>query len=95
MKKNKHPISEFIPSYYDRHTGQFPKGETAVLTAIEKDYGEQYINPQNHLEATHAKFAEINGYKDPDPTEKDRYGKKSAYPTITGNPKMDRIVPLC
>ena len=24
---------------------------------------------------SNAKFAEINGYKDPDPTEKDRYGK--------------------
>ena len=30
---------------FDRETGQFPKGETAVPTAIEKDYGEQYIEP--------------------------------------------------
>ena len=87
------PISEFILSHYDRHTGQFPKGETAVLTAIEKDYGEQYINPaKSFIEAINAKFAEINGYKDPDLTEKDRYGKKPMRPTITGNLKTDRIV---
>ena len=59
------PISEFILSHYDRHTGQFPKGETAVLTAVEKDYGEQYINPaKSFIEAINAKFAEINGYKE-------------------------------
>jgi hypothetical protein len=39
------PVSEFILSLYDRNTGSFPKGETAVLTAIEKDYGEQFIEP--------------------------------------------------
>ena len=39
------PVTEFILSLFDRETGQFPKGETAVLTAVEKDYGEQYINP--------------------------------------------------
>ena len=39
------PISEFILSYFDRHSGQFPKGETAVLTMVEKDYGEEFIEP--------------------------------------------------
>jgi hypothetical protein len=39
------PVTEFILSLFDRETGQFPKGETAVLTAVEKDYGDQYINP--------------------------------------------------
>lgn len=39
------PVTEFVLSLFDRETGQFPKGETAVLTAVEKDYGEQYINP--------------------------------------------------
>ena len=70
------PITEFIHPH-DRHTGQFPKGETAVLTAIEKDYGEKFIEPQNRPRSNrNAKFEEPNGYKDPDPTEKDRYGKK-------------------
>ena len=41
----KTPLGEFILSYYDRETGEFPKGETAVLTMVEKDYGEQYIEP--------------------------------------------------
>jgi hypothetical protein len=45
VEEEKTPISEFILSYFDRETGQFPKGETAVLTMIEKDYGEQFIEP--------------------------------------------------
>lgn len=59
------PVTEFVLSMYDRETGQFPKGETAVLTAVEKDYGEQYINPAKaFIEAINAKFEEINGYRD-------------------------------
>lgn len=45
VKEQQAPLSEFILSYFDRETGQFPKGETAVLTMVEKDYGEQYIEP--------------------------------------------------
>ena len=44
-EKQKTPIGEFIMSHFDRETGEFPKGETAVLTMVEKDYGEQYIRP--------------------------------------------------
>lgn len=44
-KKSDLPLSEFILSYYDRQTGKFPKGETAVLTSIEKDYGDRFIEP--------------------------------------------------
>ena len=61
------PVTEFILSMYDRETGQFPKGETAVLTAVEKDYGEEYINPaKSFIEAVNAKFEEFNGYRDPE-----------------------------
>ena len=61
------PVTEFILSMYDRETGQFPKGETAVLTAVEKDYGEQFINPAKaFIEAINAKFEEFNGYRDPE-----------------------------
>ena len=61
------PVTEFILSMYDRENGQFPKGETAVLTAVEKDYGEQYIAPaKQFIEAIHAKFEEFHGYKDPE-----------------------------
>ena len=60
-------VTEYVLSMYDRETGQFPKGETAVLTAVEKDYGEQYINPaKQFIEMINAKFEEFNGYKDPD-----------------------------
>ncbi len=44
-EKPQTPVTEYILSLFDRETGKFPKGETAVLTAIEKDYGEPYINP--------------------------------------------------
>jgi len=44
-KEQKIPLGEFILSYYDKETGEFPKGETAILTMVEKDYGEQFINP--------------------------------------------------
>ena len=44
-KEQKTPLGEFILSYYDRETGEFPKGETAVLTMVEKDYGEEFIEP--------------------------------------------------
>ena len=59
------PISEFILSYFDRHTGQFPKGETAVLTMVEKEYGENFIKPaQAFIEQVHNKVSEVMGYKD-------------------------------
>jgi hypothetical protein len=41
----KTPIGEFILSYFDRETGKFPKGETAVLTAVQKEYGDQFVKP--------------------------------------------------
>lgn len=60
-------VTEYVLSMYDRETGQFPKGETAVLTAVEKDYGEQYINPaKQFIEMINAKFEELHGYKDPE-----------------------------
>ena len=62
-KENKIPVTEFVLSMYDRETGQFPKGETAILTAVEKDYGEEFINPaKQFIEAIHQKFKEYNGY---------------------------------
>ena len=58
-KKQKTPIGEFILSYFDKETGEFPKGETAVLTMIEKDYGEQFIEPAKaFIEQIQAKFDE-------------------------------------
>ena len=61
--KKKVPVTEFILSMYDRETGQFPKGETAVLTAVEKDYGESLITPaKQFIEAINQKFREYNGY---------------------------------
>jgi hypothetical protein len=64
-KEQKTPLPEFILSYFDRETGQFPKGETAILTMIEKDYGEQYISPaKQFIEMINNKVAEMYGYKE-------------------------------
>jgi len=59
-EEEKIPVTEFVLSLFDRETGQFPKGETAVLTAIEKDYGEQYIDPaKSFIEAINEKYAQF------------------------------------
>jgi len=59
------PVTEFVLSLFDRETGQFPKGETAVLTAVEKDYGEQYINgAKKFIEAIKAKYEEFTSDQD-------------------------------
>ena len=42
-QKNEVPLEEFIKSMYDYTTNGFPKGETAVLTAVQKQYGEEKI----------------------------------------------------
>lgn len=34
-------LAKFIYSFYDRETGKFPKGETGVLTMVEKKFGDR------------------------------------------------------
>jgi hypothetical protein len=71
-KKQKTPIGEFILSYFDKETGEFPKGETAVLTMIEKDYGEQFIEPAKaFIEQIQAKFEEFQMRTQPQQMETD------------------------
>ncbi len=71
-KKQKTPIGEFILSYFDKETGEFPKGETAVLTMIEKDYGEQFIEPAKaFIEQVQAKFEEYQMQVHPQQMETD------------------------
>ena len=62
------PVTEYIMSMYDRETGNFPKGETAVLTAVEKDYGEEFIEPSKQfIERMTTLFASQNQkQKDPE-----------------------------
>ena len=59
------PLSEFILSYFDRESGQFPKGETAILTMVEKDYGEEFIDPAKAFIArVDSLVSEMHGYKE-------------------------------
>jgi len=65
IEKEKTPLGEFILSYFDKEQGTFPKGPTAVLTMVEKEYGEQFVRPaQEFIERIDAKVAEIMGYKE-------------------------------
>lgn len=66
VKEQQAPLSEFILSYFDRETGQFPKGETAVLTMIEKDYGEQFIEPAKMF--IEKLYQVVEQYRDPEPS---------------------------
>ena len=59
-EEQKTPLGEFILSYFDRESGKFPKGETAVLTMVEKDYGEKFITPaKQFIEMINSKVAEV------------------------------------
>ncbi len=69
-KEQKTPLGEFILSYFDRDNGTFPKGETAVLTMIEKDYGEKFIDPaKKFIEQIQAKFDEHQMHTEPQQME--------------------------
>lgn len=68
------PLSEFILSYFDYTSGQFPKGETAVLTMIEKDYGEEFIEPAKaFIERINERVAEVMGYKEEPEIQEDDF----------------------
>jgi len=55
------PLSEFIMSFYDSTTGKFPKGETAVLTMVEKSYGDRFVTPaKTFIERVNTKFEEFH-----------------------------------
>lgn len=83
--KPKIPVSEFILSLFDREQGTFPKGETAVLTAVEKDYGEQYINPaKQFIEKITTKFEELN-------TEGNAYAHAVRKAKMNGKKKGDVV----
>ena len=71
-KDQKTPLGEFILSYYDRETGEFPKGETAILTMVEKDYGEQFIEPAKaFIEQVNTLFDEFQMQSQPQQMEVD------------------------
>ena len=71
-KDEKTPLGEFILSYFDYTTGQFPKGETAVLTMVEKDYGEHFIQPaKQFLEKINSRVSEVMGYREEEPVVQD------------------------
>jgi len=60
-KETELPVTEFILSHYDRETGSWPRGETAVLTGVEKDYGESFIEPaKQFIDQVNQTFEQYN-----------------------------------
>ena len=43
-QKNEIPVEEFVKSMYDYTHNAFPKGETAVLTSVQKEYGDEAVD---------------------------------------------------
>ena len=43
-QKNEIPLDEFIKGMYDYTSNAFPKGETAVLTSVQKQYGDEMVD---------------------------------------------------
>jgi hypothetical protein len=75
-KDDKAPLGEFILSYYDRESGEFPKGETAVLTMVEKDYGEQFIEPAKaFIEQVNQTFEEYQMRTQPQQLDTQEYDR--------------------
>jgi hypothetical protein len=84
-EEQKTPLGEFILSYFDKETGKFPKGETAVLTMIEKDYGEQFIEPAKaFIEQISAKFEEFQMRNQPQHMEAPGEGEYNRMRELAG-----------
>ncbi len=49
MNSKQTEIVEFVKSMYDENTGNFPKGETGVMIAVEKQFGEDAIDLAKHV----------------------------------------------
>jgi hypothetical protein len=82
------PLGEFILSFYDRHTGSFPKGETAVLTMVEKDYGEQFIDPaKTFIERVSQTFEQYNVRSDSGQMTKDKNTDEGMFDRFKKKPK--------
>lgn len=47
--KSENQVVEFIKSMYDESTGRFPKGETGVMIAVEKEFGEDAVSVAKHV----------------------------------------------
>ena len=83
--EQKTPLGEFILSYFDRENGAFPKGETAVLTMVEKDYGEEYIDPaKEFIGQVTAKFEEIQMRTQPQQMEAPDTGEHDRIRELAG-----------
>jgi hypothetical protein len=43
LQNKAHTVEEFVKSFFDYTSNQFPKGETALLTSVEKKFGDKAV----------------------------------------------------
>jgi hypothetical protein len=43
FKDKEQTVEDFVKSFFDYTSNQFPKGETAVLTSVEKKFGDNAV----------------------------------------------------
>jgi len=71
-------LPEKILSLFDKENGTFPKGETAVLTMVEKDYGEDKIEmAKEFIERIKSKYEEVMIPMEPQVQEKETDREKN------------------
>jgi hypothetical protein len=88
-------IVEFVKSFYDREAGAFPKGETGVCIAAEKEFGEGAGNVAKHIiSRIHGMHEEIRMKKmsnSVDRSELDRVTELAGTSMPRQDTAMDRV----
>ena len=77
-QKNDVPIEEFVKSMYDYTQNAFPKGETAVLTSVQKEYGDEAVGQAQQIirelltgrDEEMARIQQLAGVRQPKSTNK-------------------------
>lgn len=77
-QKNEIPVEEFVKSMYDYTHNAFPKGETAVLTSVQKEYGDEAVDEAGQViqellagrDREMARIQQLAGVRQPKSTNK-------------------------
>ena len=77
-QKNEVPLDEFVKSMYDYTQNAFPKGETAVLTSVQKEYGDEAVDEAGQMiqellsgrDREMARIQQLAGVRQPKSTNK-------------------------
>jgi hypothetical protein len=91
-KRGAREIVEFVKSFYDRETGAFPKGETGVCIAAEKEFGEGAGNVAKHvIERIHGISEELRMKKMTDSMNQSELGRVSELAGVNVSGALDSL----